>query len=273
MKIKILGSGAWQGIPASFCKCDICQKASKNLYSKDARTRPQFIVETKKGSILMEISPDIRLQSTRFSLPNVNNFLVSHWHFDHMYGLHELLTWLKGLEARPLVYGSVVTKDKIDKEFSYLPFDFQLLEPYKKINIFDVDITPLPLYHTFAIDEEFLEDDINNTFGYILEHKGKKVVYLSDYYKVPQKVLDKIRGADVLIADGTYLFTDKFRKIKLNHLHNEDILQLVNEIKAKRVYFHSISHLTGLTHHEMQERLPKNYFISYDGLEIDLINV
>ncbi|MBU1202978.1 MBL fold metallo-hydrolase [Patescibacteria group bacterium] len=270
MKIKILGSGAWQGIPASFCNCDICQKASKNLYTKDARTRPQFMVETKQGTFLMEISPDIRLQSTRFSLPNVNNFLVSHWHFDHMYGLHELLTWSKGLETRPLLYGSVATKDKIDKEFSYLPFDFQLLEPYKKFNIFGVDITPLPLYHAFTIDEEFSENDINNTFGYMLGHEGKKVVYLSDYYKVPQKVLDKIKGADVLIADGTYLFTDKFRGIKLNHLHNVDILQLVDKIQAKQVYFHSISHLTSLNHQEMQEKLSENHFISYDGLEIDL---
>ena len=269
MKIKILGSGAWQGIPAPFCNCDICHKAVENPNSKDARTRPQFMVETKEGSFLIEVSPDIRLQSTRFSLTNINNFVVSHWHFDHMYGLHELLTLFKSLDTKPLVYGSITTRDKIDKEFNYLPFDFQILEPYKKFKIFDIDITPLPLYHAFTMDEKFSEENINNTFGYMLEHEGKRVVYLSDYYKVPQKVLEKIKGVNLLIADGTYLFTDQFKKIKFNHLHNEDILQLVDKIQAKQVYFHSISHLTGLSHKEMQERLEKNHFISYDGLEID----
>ncbi|MDD5749391.1 MAG: MBL fold metallo-hydrolase [Patescibacteria group bacterium] len=270
MKIKILGSGAWQGIPAPFCSCKLCQLAVKNLYCQDARTRPQFMVETRQGSFLIEVSPDIRTQSTRFSLPAVNDFVVSHWHFDHMYGLHELLTWLKSLEIKPVVHGSLSTKDKIEKEFSYLPFDFNLLEPYKKINLCGVDITPLPLYHAFGIDEELSEEEINNTFAYLLEYEGKRVVYLSDYYKIQPKILDKIKGVDVLIADGTYLFTDKFKGIKLNHMHNEGILQLASSIGAKQVYFHSISHLTGLNHQEMQAKLPENYFISYDGLEIDL---
>ena len=58
MKLKILGSGAWEGIPAPFCNCKICESAKKPN-SKDNRTRPQILVETEKGQFLIEISPDI----------------------------------------------------------------------------------------------------------------------------------------------------------------------------------------------------------------------
>ena len=92
MKIKILGSGAWEGIPVPFCKCKICRNA-KNTDSKDNRTRPEILVETDKGKFLIEVSPDIRIQSSKFNLPNISDFLISHWHFDHMYGLLELHAW------------------------------------------------------------------------------------------------------------------------------------------------------------------------------------
>ena len=49
MKIKILGSGGWEGIPVPFCKCRVC-KSAQNLESKDNRTRPELLVETSKGN-------------------------------------------------------------------------------------------------------------------------------------------------------------------------------------------------------------------------------
>ena len=79
MKIKILGSGGWNGIPASFCDCKVCGLAKENPDSKNNRTRPEILVETKKGRFLIEISPDIRLQSTKFNLVNIKDFLISHW--------------------------------------------------------------------------------------------------------------------------------------------------------------------------------------------------
>lgn len=61
MKIKILGSGAWDGIPAPFCSCDVCNVAKKDTHSKNNRTRPQFLVTNLNGGFFIEASPDIRM--------------------------------------------------------------------------------------------------------------------------------------------------------------------------------------------------------------------
>ena len=44
---------------------------------------------------------------------------------------------------------------------------------------------------------------------------------------------------------------------------------LIDLIKPKKTYLTHISHLLGF-HDKVEKQLPKNVFLSYDGLEIDL---
>lgn len=269
MKVTVLGSGAWEGIPAPFCKCNICQSAIKKPKSKNNRTRPEFLVETKKGSFLLEASPDIRLQSTRFALPPVKDFFISHWHFDHMYGLNELQTWIKNsLNEKPTVYCSPVTKDRIDKEFGHLLLEVKVLQPFEQISLFGIKITPLPMYHMQTQDDLIPENKISNTYGYLLQSDDQTVAYLGDYYRLPAMTFNKIKKSDVLIADGTYLFTDSYNGRKPNHMHGDAILEFTKSTHAKKVYFHSISHLTKKTHGRLQKLLPKSHHITFDGMQI-----
>ncbi len=277
MKIKILGSGGWEGIPSPFCKCDICLSAKNNPLSKDNRTRPEILVESDEGSFLIEISPDIRLQSTRFDLPLIENFLISHWHFDHLYGILELHAWSEFvMHGNINIFCSSKTKEWIDKTFGYISKNIIELEPYKKFMLCGVEITPIPVYHMESRDKEIKEDELNNVLGYILEKNGKKTVYLGDYYKIPARALDLIKSSDLVIADGTYLFEDLFPdkpmqnelKNDADHIHGKDILKLLADIQAKEVIFHSTTHLSGKNHEELQALLPKNYRISYDGMSI-----
>jgi len=278
MKLKILGSGAWEGIPAPFCKCKIC-KSAKKPESKNNRTRPQISVETDQGRFLIEISPDIRTQSTKFNLPKIDSFLISHWHFDHMYGLLELHAWAEyTLGQKPKLFCSEKTKERLDPAFAHIPTEIIVVKPFKKFNLFGISITPIPVYHMKLRDDEVKENELSNTFGFMLEKNGKKVTYLPDYYKMPQKSLKLIAKSDVVITDGTYLFEEMFPnkpeqnnlKSDADHLHGKQILDFVNTLDAKKVIFHSISHLTEKTHEELQKMLPKNMFASYDGMGLNL---
>lgn len=271
MKITVLGSGAWEGIPAPFCHCLICEQATKNSFDKNNRMRPCFMVETEKGSLLLEASPDLRIQSTRFNLPTIKHYIISHNHFDHMYGLKELHTWIKySLQESPKVYVSPKTKESLDKEFGYLPLNKKELQPFESFNLFGITITALPVYHVRAQDESLSESAITNAYGFLLEANNKKFAYLGDYYKVPQESFKMIENIDILIADGTYLLTDAYRDIKPNHMHGNDILLFTKSTNAKKVYFHSISHLTHQSHEQLQRQLPDRHFLTYDGMEIFL---
>lgn len=278
MKIKILGSGAWEGIPVPFCKCKICESAKKSN-SKNNRTRPEILIETDKGQFLIEISPDIRLQSTKFNLPNINNFLISHWHFDHMYGLLEIDAWIEFvLGQKPKLFCSQKTKEWLDQSFGHISKQVIVVKPFEKFDLFGIKITPIPVYHMSRQDNNTKENELENTYGFLLEKNGKKAVYLADYYKLPKKSLELIKKSDIIIADGTYLFEESFPdkpeqdnlKNDPDHLHGKQILDFVGGLNAKKIIFHSISHLTEKSHEELQKLLPKNMFISYDGMELKL---
>lgn len=268
MKVRVLGSGAWEGIPAPFCACRVCGLALKDPRSKNNRTRPEFLFEGQGGKFLVEISPDIRRQSTQFRLPPITDFLISHWHFDHMYGLHELLSWTKRQAKKPVLHCSAKTKVKLDREFSYIPFTVNVLQPLKSFVLFGITITPLPVYHMFDQDDETSPAHLENAYGYLFEQNDTRAAYLGDYYRIPQVVLRKIQAVDVLIADGTYLLTNKYKGLKLNHMHGDDILRFTTSTQAKKIYYHSISHLTNHTHKELQKALPASHFISYDGMRL-----
>ena len=277
MKIKVLGSGGWEGIPTPFCACRICESA-KNPGSKDNRTRPEILVETEKGSFLMEISPDIRLQSTRFGLENIQHFLISHWHFDHMFGLYELDSWSRLVsKEKQKIFCSEKTNEWLERNFAHINKDVVIVKPFEKFELFGIKITPIPVYHMRKKDDNLKEDSLNNAFGYVLQSNRKKVTYLGDYYKLPAKSLQLVKNSDLVIADGTFLFQELFPnkpeqkglKTDPDHLHGNQILDFAKELNCKNVIFHSITHLTEKTHEELQKLLPKNMFISFDGMEFD----
>jgi phosphoribosyl 1,2-cyclic phosphate phosphodiesterase len=277
MKIKILGSGGWEGIPAPFCNCRVCKIAKENPNSKNNRTRPEILIETEKGKFLIEISPDIRLQSAKFNLSSIKDFLISHWHFDHMYGLLDLHTWSEFImNGKINLYCSQKTKEWLDRNFAHILKEIVVLKRFQTFELYGVKITALPVYHMFSQDKDLKEEELENTFTFFLEKDNKKVVYLPDYFKIPEKTINLIKNSDVIIMDGTYLFEEQFPnkpeqnglKSDPDHLHGNQILELANSLNANRIIFHSVTHLTEKTHKELQELLPTNMFLSYDGMEI-----
>lgn len=198
----------------------------------------------------------------------MTDFVVSHWHFDHMYGLHELLSWSRNLPQKPIIHCSTGTAEILEKEFSYLPLTINKLAPFKPFVLYGVTVTPLPVYHMRPQDKDIPESSLQNTYAYLLESDDVRIAYLADYYLIPEMSLEKIKNADIVIADGTYLFTDGYKETRLNHLHGDDILSFTKSLPTKKVYYHSISHLTKKSHEELQRMMPASHFVSYDGMQI-----
>jgi phosphoribosyl 1,2-cyclic phosphate phosphodiesterase len=273
MDITILGSGAWEGIPAPFCMCNACASASP----KDKRTRPQFLVESEEGKFLIELSPDIRMQTAVFKLPVIKDALISHWHFDHMYGLLELHAWSEFI-AKLNIHCSEKTKEWLDRNFAHIPKNIFVQEPFKTFKLHGIDITPIPVYHMHSQDDKLAEGKLRNTFGYVLEHKGKTFVYLADHYKLSEKSIKIVKGADIAVVDGTYLFEEVFPdkseqnalKSDPDHMHGNHIITFAKSLEAKLTVFHSISHLSEKRHDDLQKQLPKNMLLAYDGMKLNL---
>ena len=54
-----------------------------------------------------------------------------------------------------------------------------------------------------------------------------------------------------------------------SHLNLEEALKLIRLIKPKKTYLTHISHMLGF-HEEVQNNLPEDVFLAFDGLEIEL---
>lgn len=280
MEITILGSGAWDGVPSLFCQCRVCTYASEHANSKENRSRPQLRVATDKGCFYIEISPDIRRQHQPED-GHLAGFLVSHWHYDHLYGVFELDAWADIVApSTPKIYCPAGVSSHIDAHASFVRLQTIPVDSHKMFELIGVKITPIAVRHMFSLEANVPEQDLVNTYAYLLEHEGKRAVYMADFFDVPQSSLPLIHNVDALITDGTYLFEESFpdldyqNKIRAekdpDHLHGQAIIEWANDRDAKSVYYHSISHMPLLMHDQLQAKLPSNHYISYDGLTVQL---
>ena len=90
-----------------------------------------------------------------------------------------------------------------------------------------------------------------------------KLTYLTDVNSIPEEEMDKIYGSEVLVVNA--LRHEKH----ISHFNLQEALALASKINPSRTYLTHISHAMGL-HAEVQQELPENVFMAYDGLEVEI---
>lgn len=250
MDLTFLGSGCWQGVPAPFS--DDAISPTVEWGSKDFRFRTSLNIATQNGkNIIIEATPDIKLQSWKFKLKKPDAILISHWHWDHLWGLLDL-DWYASKNKLD-VYGNSVTKEWYESRMGHIAVDFKTIESYKSFQIDNVLITPIAVNH------------VENTDGFLLEDTttGKKVAYLSDLHGIPEKTRELINGVDTIITDATYLESDLVDDP--THFHNEQLVPFLDSLNARETILTNIGSYQGLTHADFEKKYPK-YTIAHDAM-------
>ena len=85
MKAIVLGGGGSGGVPLIGNVWGACN--SKNR--KNRRTRVSILIKTKKTSILVDCSPDMRQQLLRARVKKIDAVLITHAHADHVHGIDD----------------------------------------------------------------------------------------------------------------------------------------------------------------------------------------
>lgn len=83
MKIKFLGTAAYEGVPSLFCNCRVC-KLSYKLGGRNLRSRSQALVN---GELLIDFNADTvwHYQKYGFDWEKICGCLITHSHSDHLY--------------------------------------------------------------------------------------------------------------------------------------------------------------------------------------------
>src|ERR1700739_765802 len=81
-----LGTGTSVGIPMVGCRCDVCRSTNP----RNHRYRCSVLISTPKGNLLIDTTPELRLQLVREQGERIDAVLFTHAHADHLHGLDDL---------------------------------------------------------------------------------------------------------------------------------------------------------------------------------------
>lgn len=251
MKLTMLGVGSSAGTPMVGCNCTTCL----SIDSRNNRTRCSSFIELNNGKIiLIDTSPDLRLQSLREGLTHVDAVLYTHTHADHMHGIDELRAFCFIQRSQIQLYGSHETMAHIANKFAYA-----LREPSNnwdmptlKVNpinapfqLFNQTIIPIPLKH-----------GKNDIYGYRIGD----IAYLTDVSGIPDSSLLLLHGLKVLLLDCLRYATHH------THINVEQSLRYAGLIKAKSTYMIHMTH--DLEYTSLATKLPCDIYVGYDGLKL-----
>ena len=85
MKIKFLGTAAYEGVPAMYCQCKVCRDSLKTG-GRALRTRSQALVD---DMLLLDYNADTVCHFLQYRIDwnKVGSCLITHSHSDHLYPL------------------------------------------------------------------------------------------------------------------------------------------------------------------------------------------
>lgn len=219
MILTVLGAAAGGGVPQWNCACRNCSLARAGDLPR--MTQSSVAVSLDGAAwVVLNASPDIRAQlaSARFA-PQVlrgspvKAVVVTNADVDHIAGLLSLREgtgfdlWASAethgvLAASPVfgVMSEVVARREMDLDEAFSPLP-------------GLTVTPFAVPGKVAL---FLEDQLGaghrlggQTVGLEITGGGKRVFYIPGCAEVPDWLLDRVAGADVLFFDGTVFDDDE----------------------------------------------------------------
>src|SRR5262245_31708776 len=93
VSLTILGSGTSHGVPMIACDCAVCNSDDP----RDRRTRTSAAFGFDGRVLLVDTSPELRLQCVAQGVRRVDAILYTHHHADHVTGLDDVrrFNWLQ----------------------------------------------------------------------------------------------------------------------------------------------------------------------------------
>ncbi len=254
LKITFLGTGTSQGIPVIGSKHPVCLSSNP----KDKRLRVSVLLSWQDYNFVIDCGPDFRQQMLRHKVDKLDGILFTHEHSDHTAGIDDIRPFFFRQGDIP-VFADEVVINSLKRRFDYIFADDNRYPgaPAVKVNFIENN-KPFKIGNKTAIPIEAYHNRLK-VFGFRVDD----FAYLTDIKTISSKEIDKIRGVKVLSVNAL--------RIEPHHSHFnlEEALAFVEEVNPEKTYFSHISHYLGF-HEEVQKKLPKNVYLAYDNLTLNV---
>jgi phosphoribosyl 1,2-cyclic phosphate phosphodiesterase len=254
IELLFLGTGTSAGIPMIGCHCDVCRSADPH----DKRTRPSVVISQGGTRVLVDTTPELRLQCVANDVHAIDAVVYTHAHADHLMGLDDVRRF-------NVVRGGPLDVWADDRTFATLRtcfgYAFREPDPAQKVfrphlvhrtidagRPFDIGPmrwTPVPLLHGELP---------------VLGFRVGRLAYCTDVSQIPASSYPLLEGLDVLVLDAL-----QHRK-HTTHFSLEEAVEQARKIGARQTLFTHIAH--ALPHEQTNRTLPEGVRLAHDGLRV-----
>jgi len=251
MKVIFLGTGTSHGIPMIGCDCPVCLSDDP----RDKRTRPSILVQFDGYSILIDTTPELRLQCLTCGVSRVDAVLYTHSHADHVVGLDDLRRFNDVAGRAIRCFGSPETINDLKRMFPYA-FRYEPDYPSAKPLLEAVEVTgPFELFGRTVIPVPLMHGKMR-----VLGYRIGDFAYCTDCSDIPSESVALLRDLEVLVLDALRFTPHP------THFNLPQALEWAERIGARRTFLTHIAH--EIKHASVEPTLPEGVSLAYDGLVI-----
>lgn len=252
LEFLFLGTGTSAGVPMIGCHCPVCASADPH----DKRSRPSVVISYGGTRVLVDTTPELRLQCVTHGVDMIDAVVFTHAHADHIMGLDDVRRF-NALRGGPLpLWADEQTHAALMRCFGYAfsapSPEIKLFRPHLEHHRIDgpfdiggVSWTPIPLMH----------GDLS-----ILGFRVGKLAYCTDVSHIPEQSYPLLEDLDVLVLDAL-----QYKK-HVTHFSVEQAIDAARRIGARQTLFTHIAH--ALPHDQTNRELPPGMQLAYDGQRI-----
>lgn len=287
MKIVFLGTGAAEGIPSMFCRCDYCMSARKNG-GKDVRTRSSLKLGEKYQ---IDFSPDTNYQHIREKLDlfSLEHLLITHSHDDHLAYMEVMVKECSVVNnKKPL---NIYLSKSAAKWLHVALQNHNLSDNYNEVLQNEYNIVELDYFKEYAIGDlvvhtikgshrAYGEDEYSINY-LVTMPSGKKMLYAADTGWYTDESWEYLKGQkiDTLVMECTFGGA-KREKHPFGHLDVYSFIDMLDKIKdigvideSTDIYTTHINHKHHMLHNDLVEFFDSSDYkvvVGYDGLGFEL---
>ncbi len=253
MKVIFLGTGTSTGVPVVACNCDVCSSADPH----DRRLRTSVLIKVGGHNFVIDCGPDFRYQMIREKVDDITAIIFTHGHRDHIAGLDDVRAFNYVLNKTVDIFASQEVIDSIHREFPYIFTEKRFFgAPQLEFHIIGNE-------SFFAEGVEFMPIEVLHHRLPVFGFRIGNFSYITDANYISPQEKEKLKGSEILVINA-------LRKSKhISHFSLEEALEVIAEINPGKAYITHLSHFIGI-HKTIQQSLPSNVFLAYDGLTVEL---
>ena len=260
LSLLFLGTGTSAGVPMIGCDCEVCTSDDP----RDRRTRCSVVVSHGSTSVLVDTTPELRLQCVWNNLNRVDAVVYTHGHADHVMGLDDVRRF-NSIKGGPL---DVWATPRTHRSLSTI-FPYAFAEPDRASKLFRPHLVPQVVDGPFEIGGmswtplEYPHGNVPGVGYRIGVGDGRDLAYCTDANAMPPAARDALRGLDTLVLDALQWVKHP------THLTVEEALEVVEDLRPRQTYLTHMSH--GVMHARDEPKLPPGVFFAYDGQTVETL--